>query len=145
MMRRKVGKLLGDRRVVGGFLLLIQLAIVMFGVSWASTEYHWLTPALTVLSVIIVVWLVRKYDNPMYKITWMLVIVLLPLFGGLFYLFWGNTPLNREMCIRDSTFSLPCFSMASARQVVLSTPPLHRTIAFSLIGCPPSPGTDRGG
>ena len=67
----------------------------MFGVSWASTEYHWLTPALTVLSVIIVIWLVRKYDNPMYKITWMLVIVLLPLFGGLFYLFWGNTPLNR--------------------------------------------------
>ena len=95
MMRRKVGKLLGDRRVVGGFLLLIQLAIVMFGVSWASTEYHWLTPALTVLSVIIVIWLVRKYDNPMYKITWMLVIVLLPLFGGLFYLIWGNTPLNR--------------------------------------------------
>lgn len=95
MMRRKIGKLLGDRRVVGGFLLLIQLAIVMFGVSWASTEYHWLTPALTVLSVIIVIWLVRKYDNPMYKITWMLVIVLLPLFGGLFYLFWGNTPLNR--------------------------------------------------
>lgn len=40
MMRRKVGKLLGDRRVVGGFLLLMQLAIVMFGVSWASMEYH---------------------------------------------------------------------------------------------------------
>ncbi len=95
MIRRKVGKLLGDRRVVGGFLLLIQLAIVMSGVSWASREYHWLTPALTVLSVIIVIWLVRKYDNPMYKITWILVIVLLPLFGGLFYLFWGNTPLNR--------------------------------------------------
>ena len=95
MMRRKVGKLLGDRRVVGGFLLLIQLAIVMFGVSWASTEYHWLTPALTVLSVVIVIWLVSKCDSPMYKITWMLVIVLLPLFGGLFYLFWGNTPLNR--------------------------------------------------
>lgn len=88
---------MATRRVVGGFLLLIQLAIVMFGVSWASTEYHWLTPALTVLSVIIVIWLVRKYDNPMYKITWMLVIVLLPLFGGLFYLFWGNTPLNRAL------------------------------------------------
>ncbi|MFR0941260.1 MAG: hypothetical protein ACLSF2_02390 [Butyricicoccus sp.] len=27
----------------------------------------------------------------------MLVIVLLPLFGGLFYLFWGNTPLNRRV------------------------------------------------
>ena len=94
-MRRKLGRLLGDRRVVGGFLLLVQLAIVMFGVSWASMKYHWLTPVLTVLSVIIVIWLVRKYDNPTYKITWILVIVLLPLFGGLFYLIWGNTPLNR--------------------------------------------------
>ena len=110
MMRRKVGKLLGDRRVVGGFLLLIQLAIVMFGVSWASTEYHWLTPALTVLSVIIVIWLVRKYDNPMYKITWMLVIVLLPLFGGLFYLFWA---------IRRSIGRVPSISTSRNRRISL--------------------------
>ena len=128
MMRRKVGKLLGDRRVVGGFLLLMQLAIVMFGVSWASMEYHWLTPALTVLSVIIVIWLVRKYDNPMYKITWMLVIVLLPLFGGLFYLFWGNTPLNRARTQHQyepkppvlkfslcRSFLNPCFTFPSFR------------------------------
>ena len=128
MMRRKVGKLLGDRRVVGGFLLLIQLAIVMFGVSWASTEYHWLTPALTVLSVIIVIWLVRKYDNPMYKITWMLVIVLLPLFGGLFYLFWGNTPFNRARLIKirpiDVTRIEP--SHPSATHELCTRLPRHR-------------------
>ena len=53
-------------------------------------EYLWLTPALTMLSVVIIIWLVRKYDNPMYKITWILVIVLLPLFGGLFYLVLGQ-------------------------------------------------------
>lgn len=94
-MRRLVGRLLGDRRVVGGFLLALQLLVVMYGLGWLSEISRWMPSVLTVLSVIIVIWLVRKYDNPTYKITWIIVILLLPLFGGLFYLLWGNTPLNR--------------------------------------------------
>lgn len=94
-MRRTLKKLLSDRRMVGGALLFVQLLIVMFGVTWASELWRWLSPALTVLSIVIVVWLVRKYDNPTYKITWIIVILMLPLFGGLFYLIWGNTPFNR--------------------------------------------------
>lgn len=94
-MRKLVGRLLGDRRIVGGFLLAFQLLIVMYGLGWLSETSSWMPHALTVLSVIIVIWLVRKYDNPTYKITWIIVILLLPLFGGLFYLLWGNTPLNR--------------------------------------------------
>lgn len=94
-MRRLVGRLLGDRRVVGGFLLALQLLIVMYGLDWLSGTWSWMPHVLTVLSIIIVIWLVRKYDNPTYKITWIIVILLLPLFGGLFYLLWGNTPFNR--------------------------------------------------
>lgn len=94
-MRRSIGRLLGDRRVVGVILLAIQLVIVMSGLSWISARWRWVPWILTVLSVIIVIWLVRKYDNPTYKITWIIVILLLPLFGGLFYLLWGNTPFNR--------------------------------------------------
>lgn len=94
-MRRVLGRILSDRRMVGGALLAIQLVIVMFGVGWMSERWYWVPRLLTVLSVIIVIWLVRKYDNPTYKISWIIIILLLPLFGGLFYLFWGNTPLNR--------------------------------------------------
>ena len=94
-MRRILGRLLGDRRVVGGFLLAVQLVIVMYGLDWISMRWSWMPYTLTILSFIIVIWLVRKYDNPMYKITWIIVILLLPLFGGLFYLLWGNTPFNR--------------------------------------------------
>ncbi len=94
-MRRFLGRLLGDRRVVGGCLLIVQLFMVMFGVGWACRRWQWLSPSLTVLSIIIVIWLVRKYDNPTYKISWIIVILMLPLLGGLFYLMWGNTPLNR--------------------------------------------------
>ncbi|WP_281692869.1 cardiolipin synthase [Agathobaculum desmolans] len=94
-MRRLLGRLLGDRRVVGGLLLILQLVIVLYGLEWLSTRWAWVPYLFTVLSVIMVIWLVRKYDNPTYKISWIIVILLLPLFGGVFYLFWGNTPFNR--------------------------------------------------
>ncbi|MGI6182212.1 MAG: PLDc N-terminal domain-containing protein, partial [Agathobaculum sp.] len=94
-MRKILGRALGDRRVVGGVLLIIQFVIVMTGVNWLSGRWEWMPRLLTILSLLIVIWLVRKYDNPTYKISWIVVILLMPLFGGLFYLFWGNTPLNR--------------------------------------------------
>ena len=75
--------------------MILQLIAVMWGVGWMSERWPSVTPALTILSFVIVVWLVRKYDNPTYKITWIIIILLFPLFGGLFYLFWGNTPFNR--------------------------------------------------
>ena len=74
--------------------LILELIAVMWGVGWMSERWPSVTPALTILSFVIVVWLVRKYDNPTYKITWIIIILLFPLFGGLFYLFWGNTPLQ---------------------------------------------------
>lgn len=109
-MRRVIGRLLGDRRVVGGFLLVLQLVVVMYCLGWMSGRWSLVPQMLTVLSVIIVIWLVRKYDNPTYKITWIIVILLLPLFGGLFYLLWGNTPFNRARTQHKYEPSPPDFS-----------------------------------
>lgn len=94
-IKKFLKKMLSDRRVVGGSFLIVQLLMVLSGLSWLIDRWEWLSPVLTILSVVIVIWLVRKYDNPTYKIAWIIVILLLPLCGGLFYLFWGNTPLNR--------------------------------------------------
>ena len=35
-MRRLFGRLLADRRVVGGFFLIVQLVAVMYGLGWIS-------------------------------------------------------------------------------------------------------------
>lgn len=94
-MRRILGRIFSDRRVVGVIALVIQVVIVMFGLSYVSDKWKWVSPVLTILSLCIVIWLVRKYDNPTYKISWIIIILMLPLFGGLFYLVWGNTPFNR--------------------------------------------------
>nr|WP_297174273.1 cardiolipin synthase [uncultured Agathobaculum sp.] len=94
-MRRLLGRLLADRRVVVGFFLILQLVAVLYGLRWISSRWNWLPYLLNILSFIMVIWLVRKYDNPTYKIAWIIIILVFPLFGGLFYLLWGNTPFNR--------------------------------------------------
>lgn len=94
-MRRFLGRFVTDRRIVGGCLLIFQFLIVLNLLGFIIARWSWLPRFLTILSAITVIWLVRKYDNPTYKISWIIVIILLPLVGGLFYLFWGNTPINR--------------------------------------------------
>ena len=85
---------------------------------------------------IIVIWLVRKYDNPMYKITWILVIVLLPLFGRLVLSVLGairrsigrvpniSTSRNRRF---HRLYAYTCYKGADrAASASCSTRPLHR-------------------
>ena len=74
-MRRFLGRLLADRRVVVGFFLVIQMVAVIYGLGWISERWSWLPYFLTILSIIMVIWLVRKYDNPTYKIAWIIVIL----------------------------------------------------------------------
>ena len=94
-MKRHLGKLLGDRRIMGALLILIQAVLVIWGLGTLSDHVPWIYRLCNILSVIIIIWIVRKYDNPSYKIPWIVLILLFPLFGGIFYLAWGNTPFNR--------------------------------------------------
>ena len=57
----------------------------------------WLNGVMTALSVIIILFLVRKDENPAYTIAWMALIGITPVFGGLMYLFWGNKRPSRRM------------------------------------------------
>ena len=131
-MRKWLGKMFGDRRVVGGLMLIAQFLIVMFGVGLATENWRWLSTVLTVLSIIIVIWLVRKYDNPTYKISWIIIILILPLFGGLFYLLWGNTPFNRARTQHKYEPKPPDFTTylrAPATELLAEEHPQHASCA----------------
>ena len=43
-----------------------------------------------ILSLAMVVYLISKDDNPEYRIIWIVLILLSPLFGGLLYLSFGD-------------------------------------------------------
>jgi len=49
-----------------------------------------------VISVVATLWIIYNDLNPAYKITWILVITLFPIFGGLLYLSFGGSQLTRN-------------------------------------------------
>ena len=53
--------------------------------------------ALQLLSLVAVIWVVSKDDNPSYKLAWVIAIMGIPVFGGLFYLMWGNIHDTKEV------------------------------------------------
>ena len=60
---------------------------------WAFTAGRvWLNGLLKALSIVIVLYLVRKDENSAYKIGWIVLIGLLPLLGGRCICLWQQGP-----------------------------------------------------
>lgn len=99
-MKRKVRKFIVNRRSISIALLLIQFLLTLTFLYWLSHRQFILYYLLEFISLCVIIWLIRKNDNPAYKIPWIIVILLLPPFGVLFYIFWGNTPFNRARLVK---------------------------------------------
>lgn len=70
-------------------LQLAWLAWVFFALT-TGTARVWVTGVLNGLSLLIILYLVRKDENSAYKVGWIALIGLLPLLGGALYLAFGN-------------------------------------------------------
>lgn len=92
----KVIKFLCGRVFLTGLLIFIQLA--WFLLFWLRlTEYAPIMGGLfTVLSLLIVLYIISNDQNPSFKIGWIIIIMAIPLLGGLLYLFFGSKhPLRK--------------------------------------------------
>ncbi len=97
MRLKKLVGFLFSRMVIVGLLILLQFAFIVVSIAYLSTTTIYLYPVLELLSLAVVLWIVASQDNPSYKIAWIIAIFVFPLFGGLFYLVWGNKTLNKKM------------------------------------------------
>ena len=79
------------------FLIAVQIFwLVAFGL-WLSRYAAWINTAFTLVAFAVVAFLILKEDNPSYKLTWIVVVAFLPLFGGMMYLLFGNKRPSRRM------------------------------------------------
>ncbi len=95
-VKRHVWEFILNRLTITVFLVLFQFAFTVFFITHIRTRLHFLYPFGQVFNIVIILWLVRKEDNPSYKIPWMIMILAFPFVGTGFYLLYGNTPLNRR-------------------------------------------------
>lgn len=88
---KKTAKLLFNRIFYVAVALLLQLVWV-FVMVWRLAVYSWyISAAISVLSILVVLRLVNRRINPSYKLGWTLLIMAVPLFGLTLYLLFGSS------------------------------------------------------
>ena len=83
-------KLIFNRLFVFGLMILVQVVYMLLMLNKFSHYSQVWSAICMVLSILVVLFIVNKEDNPAYKIAWIIPILLFPIFGGLLYLFLGN-------------------------------------------------------
>ena len=96
-MKKKYKKLITNRILLTGFLLVIQAVWLVIFLQRLISYSVWVNVGFTLLSILITLFLIGKEENSAYKIAWIILILCLPLFGGLLYLFFGNKNPSKNM------------------------------------------------
>ena len=96
----KLREWLFSRVVVVGLLIVIQIALLTLAVLRLSRYFAVFYGIFMLLSVIMTLAVIDKEENPSYKLAWVIPIMAFPLFGGFFYLMFGNPRLSHRLSER---------------------------------------------
>lgn len=90
-MIKKICSILLNRMAITGILILVQAWWFWSLFNDLSAYSAWLNPLMVTLSVIMCAVLIRQDSTaPEFKISWMVLFMLMPVQGGLLYLLWGD-------------------------------------------------------
>lgn len=98
-----MSKILGflfNRITIIVLLMLVQAAALAVSIWGLSHYFVYIYIALFVLSALTVLWIINTWINPAYKLAWTILILSLPIFGGLFYLCFGANQINKSLAVR---------------------------------------------
>ena len=93
------------RRLIVVFLLLAQIALLIYTLLSRSLTSTLISGFLSFLSIGVCLHIISNRDKGAFKLTWVFQIMLFPLFGGMFYLFFklqSSTRRYRRIAIRSA-------------------------------------------
>ena len=76
--------------------LALQIYIILLVILQFKEYFLYFYLVSLVLGVILVFYILNGKSNPSYKIAWIVPILLLPIFGGIFYLIYGGNKLSKR-------------------------------------------------
>lgn len=96
-MLQRIKKLVLSKTFAFGLLALLQIGILVAMVYFFANTGALAYTTITIITVLVLVAIFEQDDlNPAYKLMWLLIIVLMPLSGALFYLLWGHRHVPRR-------------------------------------------------
>jgi cardiolipin synthase len=85
------------RRVFVISALLMQIVFLVFLIAGSSLSFQYFSWALNVLSIIVCVYILNKVEKSAYKLTWIFLILMFPIFGGVLYIIFLFQSNPREL------------------------------------------------
>ena len=97
MEKKKWIRVVFRRRVFIIFLLCFQIAILLFLIIGSSRAFDLVSLALNGISIVVSIYILNKKEKSAYKLTWIFLILLFPVFGGLVYVIFHTQTNPRKL------------------------------------------------
>lgn len=101
MNAKKIINFLFSKVCIVSILICIQLAFLVWVVMSLSENFVPMYFIFILLSFCMSIYTINRNDNPSYKIAWIILIMSLPILGGLVYVLFGGQKVPKELRIRD--------------------------------------------
>lgn len=86
-----------NRVFITGVIVLLQVVFFVLELFRWANHFVEIALVLRILSLLIVLYLVWKPNNPAVKLAWIVPILVFPLFGGILYLAFGHVVISRRL------------------------------------------------
>jgi len=86
-------------------LFCVQLALFFLLIDYIAS-FSYFNTIFYAISILIVIYMLYKEENPVYKLSWIIPILIFPLFGGLFYLFYQERNVSKRVLKRHQMIDL---------------------------------------
>ena len=99
-------------------ILLVQIIFIIFLIAGASLYFQYVDWTLRMISIIVAVKVLNRQEKAAYKLIWLFLLMLLPIFGGIMYLFFyfQSNPRKLRGIIKQITeASRDCFYLPGNR------------------------------
>ena len=96
-MRKKLSRVVFRRRVIVILALLVQIGFFVFLIEGTGRYFRYADWILTVISVGVCVHVLNKHVKAGYKLTWIFLIMLVPILGGSLYIIFYFNSKSRKL------------------------------------------------
>ena len=96
-MSQKWIRVVFRRRILVIALLLVQILLILFFAAGSSMTFRFVDLALNGISIAACLYILNKTEKAAYKLTWIFLILLFPVFGGLVYVIFHTQTSPRKL------------------------------------------------
>lgn len=117
---KRIGSVFTSRLVIVGLLIVLQIAWLVVIAVYLLDYYNYINIATIILGVIMILVVVNIDEPAEYKLPWMLVIVVSPIFGTILFLCFGNNHASRLLKKRYRKLDMEAERLSPQNEEVLA-------------------------